>query len=77
MVERETNKARFFVLPNRSRPSILRLIEANVSLLSRAIMTDGHKSYPGMIDLGFNHYAVNHSINFVHPVELEHLENER
>jgi hypothetical protein len=63
---RETSKAFVIKVPDRRQETLLAAIMANVEPETR-IITDMWRGYYNLMQYGFQHAAVNHQYNFVHP----------
>ena len=70
MLERGTNKVRFFHVADRTAATLLLIIAANVEAGS-SIVSDGWAAYGGVnnLQLQYNHQWVNHRVNFVNPAD--------
>ena len=70
MLERGTNKVRFFHVADRTANTLLPIIAANVEAGS-TIVSDGWATYGGInnLQLQYNHQWVNHRVNFVNPAD--------
>ena len=68
MLERGTNKIRFFHVADRTAATLLPKIAANVEAGS-TIVSDGWAVYGGVVNLQqqYNHQWVNHNMHFVDP----------
>ena len=58
------------IVPDRSSETLTELIVRKVETGS-TIMTDLWKGYNGLEEEGFRHFCVNHSLNFVNPLNLD------
>ena len=63
-----------YAIPDRSAATLLPIIQ-NAILPGTTVMSDLWRAYGGNIAMGFNHFTVNHSINFVNPVAGAHTQN--
>ena len=75
-IKRETGDQRIEILPNnnRSAQATLPLIQRHV-LPGSTIITDEWRAYTGLGNLGYTHLTVNHTYNFVNPVNQAHTQN--
>lgn len=76
MIEIETGRFRTFLCPNNKRDeaTLLPIILANV-LPGTTIMTDKWRAYRQLVNHGYNHLTVNHSVNFVDPTSGAHTQH--
>ncbi|KAL4465538.1 hypothetical protein ABPG72_013987 [Tetrahymena utriculariae] len=54
-----------FIIPDRTRQTLVPIIKAFVSTNCKILCTDKWKSYSSLTEEGYNHRTVNHSKNFV------------
>jgi transposase-like protein len=76
-VVRNSNQQSLFFerVRNRKAETLTQVIQRRVHQGSR-IVTDGWKGYNNLSSLGFHHSVVNHSVNFVDPIDSEvHTQN--
>lgn len=76
IVEQGSGLSILKVVPNRKATTLLPLIAKYVRPGS-TIMTDSFPSYNGIVQLphGFDHFTVNHNINFINPQTGAHTQN--
>ena len=60
LLQREPEKVRVFIVPNRRRLTLENLISVQIEEGAR-IYTDGYPSYNGLTDLGYGHYVSYHT----------------
>ena len=70
MLERGTNKVRFFQVPDRTAATLLPIIADNIEAGS-TVISDGWAAYGGIRNLqqNYEHRWVNHRIHFVDPTD--------
>lgn len=71
---RETKEIFIKEIPDRTRDTLERVIKKHV-LLGTQINTDMWPAYDNLNNLGYIHKTVNHSTNFVNPVDGTHTQN--
>ena len=68
MIERgENGRFKLFVVPDRTSATLIPLITRNIDVNCTALLSDMFRSYNPLRTLGYEHYMVNHSRNFVDP----------
>lgn len=75
-----TNQKRFIeFVDNRSKVTLLEIIQRRIAP-GTIIMSDGWGAYRNLSRIGYRHFVVNHSKNFVHPenrnVHTQNVENQ-
>ena len=60
-----------YAVPNRSAATLMPIIQNSI-LPGTTVMSDLWRAYGGINAMGFNHFTVNHSVNFVDPVWSAH-----
>ena len=73
-IERETKSLFIEPVPNRSSKTLLRVIQKWIKPDS-TILSDCWKSYNCLYKKGFQHFTVNHKMNFVDPDSGAHTQN--
>ena len=58
-------------VPNRSAATLMPIIQDSI-LPGTTVMSDLWRAYGGVNTMGFNHFTVKHSVNFVDPVTGAH-----
>ena len=71
---RETRECFMYAVPNRSAATLLPIIRDSI-LPGTTVMSDLWRAYGGINAMGFNHFTVNHSINFIDPITGAHTQN--
>jgi len=61
-------ESRFYIVERRDRNTLNLIIQREV-LTRTTIVSDEWKSYSSLNDIGYNHITINHSKNFVNPVD--------
>jgi len=64
---------RFFIVERRDKNILIPIIQREV-LPGTTIVSDEWKSYSSLNDIGYNHLSVNHSENFVNPVNRANVQ---
>jgi transposase len=72
-MEKKRNELRMFVVERRDADTLIPIIQQNV-LPGTVIVLDEWRSYSKLKDLGYKHFKVNHSKNFVDPVSKQHTQ---
>lgn len=65
---RETREIFIVSVRNRSAETLLQAIVNNINIGTR-IISDSWRSYRNIYSLGFNHSMINHSLNFIDPLD--------
>ncbi|KAG0431446.1 hypothetical protein DMUE_5560 [Dictyocoela muelleri] len=73
VVERESGKCYIQVVPDRSRKTLEAIIK-NIVLPATIIISDKANAYDNLSNIGFKHYNVNHSENFMDPITCAHTQ---
>ena len=63
-----------YAVPNRSAAILMPIIQNSI-LPETTVMSDLWRAYGGIDAMGFNHFTVNQSVNFVDPVTGAHTQN--
>lgn len=71
---RETRESFLFTVPDRSAATLMPIITQSI-LPGTTIISDQWRAYRGLINQGFIHHTVNHSLNFVDPNTGAHTQN--
>lgn len=71
--EKRRNELRMFVVDKRDAATLIPIIQQNV-LPGTIIVSDEWRSYGQLKNLGYRHFTVNHSKNFVDPKSGQHTQ---
>jgi transposase-like protein len=71
---RATRESFMFAVPDRSAATLLPIIQGSI-LPGTTIMSDLWRAYGGITAMGYTHFTVNHSINFIDPQTGAHTQN--
>ena len=73
--ERKSKKCFIVIMPDRKSPTLINVIKKHI-LPGSIIISDGWKAYDKVVEYGSQHFAVNHSANYVCPENpMVHTQN--
>ena len=72
-IEKECKEVRMFIVEKRDAKTLIPLIQKHV-LPGTEIVSDEWKAYNSLNNIGYDHFTVNHSKNFVDPTTSKHTQ---